>query len=182
VNRVRGNLYFHYYATLALRRHGGEAWRRWNADLQPLLLENQAADGSWLPISIYAEYAGDTSRDRSYTTAMCVLMLEVYYRYFTPLLEEHAERAAVEPPPGRLEILEVRPGSPIARLGVQAGDVLLRVGATAVHTLTDLDDAQAAQAGQRRTRLTLERDGERFTVDLPGRLTGFRVIERDGSL
>ena len=24
--------------------------------------------------------------DRSYTTAMCVLTLEVYYRYFTPLL------------------------------------------------------------------------------------------------
>ena len=30
--------------------------------------------------------AGDSRRDRSYTTAMCVLSLEVYYRYFTPLL------------------------------------------------------------------------------------------------
>ena len=25
--------------------------------------------------------------DRSYTTALCVLSLEIYYRYFTPLFE-----------------------------------------------------------------------------------------------
>ncbi len=46
----------------------------------------QAKDGSFPPIDVYAEEAGDSRRDRSYTTAMCVLSLEVYYRYFTPLL------------------------------------------------------------------------------------------------
>ncbi len=32
------------------------------------------------------EYADDRDSDRSYSTAMCVLTLEIYYRYFTPLL------------------------------------------------------------------------------------------------
>ena len=43
---------------------------------------------SWRPISIYArQYAGDDGSDASYATAMNVLSLEVYYRYFTPLLD-----------------------------------------------------------------------------------------------
>ena len=52
-----------------------------------MLLRAQSEDGSFKPIDVYAEYAADTDRDRSYTTAMCVLSLEVYYRYFTPLLK-----------------------------------------------------------------------------------------------
>ena len=65
---------------------GGEAWERWNERLSTVLPAAQAKDGSFAPIDVYAEEAGDTDRDRSYTTAMCVLSLEVYYRYFTPLL------------------------------------------------------------------------------------------------
>jgi hypothetical protein len=80
------NLYYLYYATLALFFEGGETWQSWNESLSRLLVNSQERDGSWRPISYYAEYAKDTDRDRSYTTAMCVLMLEVYYRYFTPLL------------------------------------------------------------------------------------------------
>ncbi len=87
INRARANLYFWYYGSLALFRHGGEEWDDWNRQLQGTLLPNQQSDGSWRQISVYAEYAGDDARDRSYTTAMCVLTLEVYYRYFTPLLE-----------------------------------------------------------------------------------------------
>jgi hypothetical protein len=87
VNRAAGNLYFWYYASLALFRHGGEPWDQWNQHLQSTLLPNQRANGSWEAISLYADYAGDGANDRSYTTAMCVLTLEVYYRYFTPLLE-----------------------------------------------------------------------------------------------
>ena len=48
---------------------------------------DQLEDGSWPDVTHDASYAGDTNRDRSYTTAMCVLTLEVYYRYFTPLLK-----------------------------------------------------------------------------------------------
>ncbi len=82
-----GNLYFWYYATLAMFRTGGNAWDRWNAQMKDALLEGQEVDGSWEPISVYANYAGDDDLDRSYSTAMCVLTLEIYYRYFTPLLE-----------------------------------------------------------------------------------------------
>ena len=39
------------------------------------------------PLVSFADYAGDSEEDRTYTTAMCVLCLEVYYRYFTPLLQ-----------------------------------------------------------------------------------------------
>ena len=88
VERARGNLYFVYYASLALLRAGEEPWRRWNVALQGFLLPSQSEDGSWAPISTYArDYAGDDPGDLSYTTAMAVLSLEVYYRYFTPLLE-----------------------------------------------------------------------------------------------
>ena len=87
VRRARGNLYFWYYATLAMFRVGGNEWDGWNAALKETLLPAQEADGSWRPIDVYAEYAGDADEERTYTTAMCVLSLEVYYRYFTPLLK-----------------------------------------------------------------------------------------------
>ncbi len=87
VHEAEGNVYFWYYGSLALFRHGGPAWERWNGALQKTLLPAQRTDGSWRPISLYADYAGDSADDRAYTTAMCVLTLEVYYRYFTPLLK-----------------------------------------------------------------------------------------------
>ena len=64
----------------------GVATHRVGRALKAVLLPAQSADGSFEPIDVYAGYAGDNARDRSYTTAMCVLSLEVYYRYFTPLL------------------------------------------------------------------------------------------------
>jgi len=88
VHRAEGNLYFWYYGTLALFRAGGSPWRQWNEAMKETLLPAQEEDGSWEPISAYAtRYAGDDDDDRTYSTAMCVLTLEVYYRYFTPLLK-----------------------------------------------------------------------------------------------
>ncbi|MBL8842175.1 MAG: PD40 domain-containing protein [Planctomycetes bacterium] len=87
VRRGTANIYFWYYSTLALFCRGGPAWREWNDALQKTLLPTQQRDGSWEAIDLYArDYAGDDEQDRAYSTAMCVLMLEVYYRYFTPLL------------------------------------------------------------------------------------------------
>jgi len=86
VYRARGNLYFWYYSTLTMFRRGGSEWERWNVAMKETLLGAQERDGSWEPISVYARYAGDTDDERAYTTAMCVLTLEIYYRYFTPLL------------------------------------------------------------------------------------------------
>ncbi len=87
VFHAQGNLYFWYYATLALFRVGGAEWEGWNEALKATLLPAQAPDGSWPPIDVYAQYAGDEDDERTYTTAMCVLSLEIYYRYFTPLLQ-----------------------------------------------------------------------------------------------
>lgn len=87
VQNATGNIYFWYYGTLALFRAEGERWERWNAAMKSTLLPAQAEDGSWRPIELYAEYAGDSNRNRCYTTAMNVLTLEIYYRYFTPLLK-----------------------------------------------------------------------------------------------
>ncbi len=81
-----GNMYFWYYGSLALFRHGGSAWSRWNSALQETLLPAQERDGSWRSATPYSKMALDT-QDHIYSTAMCVLTLEVYYRYFTPLLK-----------------------------------------------------------------------------------------------
>ncbi|MBK7641581.1 MAG: PD40 domain-containing protein [Planctomycetes bacterium] len=86
VLRGAGNLYFWYYGTLALFRAGGADWKRWNEAMKRTLLPAQGRDGSWEPIEPYARYAKDSASDKSYTSAMCVLSLEVYYRYYLPLL------------------------------------------------------------------------------------------------
>lgn len=92
VFKAQGNLYFWYYGTLAMFRAGGRDWQRWNTAMKETLVPAQDRDGSWRPISIYAGYAQDRDNDRIYTTAMTVLTLEVYYRYFTPLLNVDINR------------------------------------------------------------------------------------------
>jgi len=87
IARGTGNLYFWYYGTLAMFRVGGEDWTRWNEAMKRTLLPAQARDGSWEPIDPYARYAKDSAGDKSYTSALCVLSLEVYYRYYLPLLK-----------------------------------------------------------------------------------------------
>ncbi|MEE8141578.1 MAG: hypothetical protein V3T77_00620 [Planctomycetota bacterium] len=92
IQRGWGNPYFWYYGTLTMFMYGGDRWQAWNDALQKVLLPAQEHDGSWEPISVYAEYAGDDPGDRTYTTTLNVLMLEVYYRYLTPFLKESKNR------------------------------------------------------------------------------------------
>ncbi len=75
------NVYYWYYATMALFQLQNEPWRRWNQALKKRLLETQlpAHDiqaGSWDPDELWGGYGG-----RVYSTAMSCLCLEVYYRY-----------------------------------------------------------------------------------------------------
>jgi len=89
IRRGTGHLYYWYYATLAMFFRGAEDWTTWNEAMKRTLLPAQEQDGSWRPIDPYStQYAGDDSRDRSYSTALCTLCLEIYYRYFTPLLQK----------------------------------------------------------------------------------------------
>jgi hypothetical protein len=80
-DRGKTNLYYWYYATLAMYQHGGEHWTRWNRRTRDAIVELQRTSGhqagSWDPDdSIYGLNGG-----RIYCTAMAALTLEVYYRY-----------------------------------------------------------------------------------------------------
>jgi hypothetical protein len=72
--------YYWYHATDALSRLGGSSWSAWNGALKRALLPKQRKDGhaagSWDPAGTYGKVAG-----RVYSTALCTLMLESYYRY-----------------------------------------------------------------------------------------------------
>lgn len=74
------NLYYWYYATVALFQIRGSAWEAWNEALQQRLLATQETGGplagSWSPNTVWGTYGG-----RVYSTAMAALCLEVYYRY-----------------------------------------------------------------------------------------------------
>jgi hypothetical protein len=76
------NIYYWYYATLALFQEGDAAFSAWNGPLKEVLLalqldQNQGtAAGSWDPIDRRAAAGG-----RVASTALCVLCLEAYYRY-----------------------------------------------------------------------------------------------------
>jgi hypothetical protein len=85
-SRQRMNLYYWYYATLALHHRSqlsdedAAAWRTWNDAITTTLLETQVASGadagSWNTNTLWGGYGG-----RVYTTAMAAMCLEVYYRY-----------------------------------------------------------------------------------------------------
>jgi hypothetical protein len=80
------DMYFNFYATQVLLHNGGPDWQNWNQELREHLLDTQVLDGhaagSWFFSDRHA-YAGG----RLYTTAICALMLEVYYRHL-PLYGE----------------------------------------------------------------------------------------------
>ena len=82
------DVYFNYYATLALHHHDGNPWPRWNTRMRDYLVETQAREGhengSWFFPDPHGTGAG-----RLYTTAMCIMILEVYYRYM-PIYGTHA--------------------------------------------------------------------------------------------
>jgi hypothetical protein len=88
-NRQRINLYYWYYATLALQQRqavseaAAGAWRMWNEALVDALLATQIAGGrdagSWDASTVWGGYGG-----RVYTTATAAMCLEVYYRYAPP--------------------------------------------------------------------------------------------------
>ncbi len=76
------NLYYWYYATLALHQakeestDAADTWDDWNHSLTTVLLTTQQEDGSWSADTTWGGYGG-----RVYTTALSAMCLEVYYRY-----------------------------------------------------------------------------------------------------
>jgi len=74
------DVYFNYYATQVMHHLQGNDWPRWNARMRDHLVERQAKSGhehgSWFFPDPHGTIGG-----RLYTTAMCVMTLEVYYRH-----------------------------------------------------------------------------------------------------
>lgn len=73
------NLYFAYYATLALHHYGGSHWPRWNRKVREFLIETQSKNGheagSWFFEDHYCDKGG-----RLLNTVLATLVLETPYR------------------------------------------------------------------------------------------------------
>ncbi|MDP6061285.1 MAG: terpene cyclase/mutase family protein, partial [Pirellulaceae bacterium] len=84
----RTDVYFNYYATQVMHHLQGNGWPQWNARMRDYLVETQAKreheKGSWFFPDPHGTYGG-----RLYTTAMCIMTLEVYYRHM-PLYGDDA--------------------------------------------------------------------------------------------
>lgn len=74
------NIYHDYYATLALHHSRHRDWDRWNTKLRDHLIATQATSGHEAGSWHFPDRWGDIG-GRLYTTAMCAMTLEVYYRY-----------------------------------------------------------------------------------------------------
>ncbi|MFQ5654494.1 MAG: prenyltransferase/squalene oxidase repeat-containing protein [Planctomycetota bacterium] len=85
--RTYQSTYYWYYATLALFHIGGEFWEAWNVLLKrtvlPLQRKKGEMRGSWNPDPNWIGASGG----RITSTALGILILEVYYRY-TPLYRQ----------------------------------------------------------------------------------------------
>jgi hypothetical protein len=83
---AKQDIYYWYYATLAMYHHGGTAWTEWSAAVRDSLVSSQRQQGeeagSWDPRRPWGDYGG-----RVFSTAMSTLCLEVYYRYL-PLYQQ----------------------------------------------------------------------------------------------
>lgn len=70
------DLYSHYYASQAMMQAGGSNWKHYNDLFRDELLKNQNPDGSWKEPGHKIHGANPV-----YINTLCILMLEVYYRF-----------------------------------------------------------------------------------------------------
>ncbi len=80
-NTADSDLYAHYYASQAMMQAGDNNWKSYNRDFRDQLLENQNPDGSWKAPAFAGH--GQTAANDIYRNTLCVLMLEVYYRFLS---------------------------------------------------------------------------------------------------
>jgi len=76
--KSNANLYAHYYESQAMMQRGGDDWAKYNKLIREQLISGQNADGSW-PVPPGAAHVNNTV----FSTCLCTLMLEVYYRFLT---------------------------------------------------------------------------------------------------
>ncbi len=87
------SLYGWYYATQAMFQGGGAYWAHWNKEIRDTLVKKQASDGHWDAPGNKPDNLGPV-----FSTTLCCLMLEVYYRYLPIYQEMEKGRTPVNPP------------------------------------------------------------------------------------
>jgi hypothetical protein len=77
------DMYYWYYATLAIYQVGGEPWKKWEAAMDAAIVKNQRMEGtycgfkgSWDPLDPWGSDGG-----RVYSTAVLCMCMEVVDRY-----------------------------------------------------------------------------------------------------
>lgn len=80
-------MYHWYYETQVMFHTGQSSWRKWNEKFAPMVVSNQKEEGYWecppglKPDPKTGKVGNPGAYDRWYTTALCCLSLQVYYRY-----------------------------------------------------------------------------------------------------
>jgi hypothetical protein len=70
-----------------MMNRGGQEWKDYNALMRDEVLKNQNPDGTWkspdgkLRAVGEEHFQGDAPQHAFYRSALCTLMLEVYYRF-----------------------------------------------------------------------------------------------------
>lgn len=82
------DLYFNYYGTLVLHHTSAKEWPAWNSQLRDYLVQTQSRQGHQAGSWFFKDKHGSAG-GRLYSTAMAVMILEVYYRYM-PLYSKKA--------------------------------------------------------------------------------------------
>jgi len=67
-----------YYETQAMFHAGTSTWSKWNKVFSTVIIEHQKADGHW---DCPGKKSDRPEYDPYYTTCLCALSLQVYYRY-----------------------------------------------------------------------------------------------------
>jgi len=80
------DLYGHYYEAQAMMNRGGQEWKDYNAMMRDEVLKNQDPAGTWKSPdgklrAVGASFQGGSAQSVFYRTALCTLMMEVYYRF-----------------------------------------------------------------------------------------------------
>ncbi len=86
INKSLPATYEWYYNTQAVFQRGGSRWKTWNADFAPMLIGRQNAEGWW------RGPAQKSGEEQLYSTSLCTLALQVYYRIL-PTFQQAEQKA-----------------------------------------------------------------------------------------
>ena len=136
--------------------------------LNEIYLRDQATREQWLNGPRFAEEMAAIDAER--TPIRAEIGDDAYDRYLFALGETN-----------RVRVDDVLVQSPAAQVGLQAGDLILRYGDVRLFTPGELvDETRSGTAGEV-VRLMVNRNGERFEVEVPRGPLGLRVAAAHGA-